>query len=586
MNAPAAGAIVDEVFEHLPLTAIAPSQTHSQIRRRKRYTPEAISEFAQNLLAAGVMQPIIVRRLAAPRDLVAYELVAGERRWLSAKEAGFAHIPALVRDVPERDLVLLQFSENKHREGSAPLEEAEALRDLMKDRGIKADEAAELIGMKTRHVYNRLKLLTLKYAGAIEDLETGTLDHTKALQIARYPSEKTQKKAYELVGDPAISLRQATEILRDKLMVRLDSVPFDLEDATMENANSRVMYDSQIKSRHPWDGSATGGPALAACTACPNYSGNDPELDEQITGWYGVGARACTDKPCHDFKVTFFFNRRIDQARRDGRSIIEGPEAKLIRGPQWQTTLNGYIDLDAECVQPIPAKLKKKHPEWNDDPTYRQVLGDREELKTAAAVLIDPFNKQPRDILPVKDAKAMLNGMDIDFTIAATPRDQPNAGGADADSADDHQRRDKEREAARLEAEKQAAREEQERVFRRKLLALVHEKWKGPLKRDELQAVCDRLMHDGEWPEFVDQLYGGDINTSRMKEPELARLVFSLSVGLSVDYLGDSPELLIAAAKRFKIDPAKVRKQVKAELGGVEEPAVKKPAAKKKSKKK
>jgi len=575
MNAPEG--IIAATLEFLPLSAITPSETPAQVRRRKRYTAESIAELAQNVKAQGVIQPVIVRKLLAMREFSAYELVAGERRWLASKEAGLAHIPAIVRDIDDADLISFQLSENLKRESLDALEEAEGFNDLIHDaakRGkkVKAENIAELFGVSKRHVYNRLKLLQVKHPAAQEALASGRLDHTKALLVARYPSVKLQGKAFEIVtaADTAgteISLREAAERLRDKLMVRLDDVPFDIEDDSFRN-EGRVQFDSQVTHRHR--DSVVMATPIPACISCHNCSATDSEFGAEIEAAYGKGVIVCTERPCHDFKVKTFFERRVQAAREAGLTIIDG--VSLDR----REIADKYIALDEPCYE---AGLKTFGAETRL-PTYREILG---KAALASALLIDPRNKQPRELMALDAAIPALKKLGVKKATLT----QPPAGTESPAESESPEKRQADREAERREAEKQAQREELERVFRRKLLAEIHAKWKGPLKRDELQEACDRLMDGGEWPAFIDELYSEEIETSRMREHELARLLFELTVGLCIDYLGDSPQLLLAAAKRFRIDPAKVRRHAKAELGGVDdEPAEKKLAAKKKGKRK
>ena len=570
MNAPVEG-ILNIALEWLPVTAIAPSETAAQARRRKRYTPESIAELAANVKAHGIIQPVIVRKLPALRDLAAYELVAGERRWLAAKEAGLAHVPAIVRDIADADLLSYQLSENLKRQSLDAVEEAEGYRDLMHEaakRGqkVKAEELADLFGISRRHVYNRLKLLKLKHPAAIEALQSGSLEPSKALRVARYPSVKLQGKAFEIVtalgaNGEQISLREADERLRDKLMVRLDGVPFALDDDTMRN-KGRVQFDSQVTHRS-WDGSVVTTPPIPACLSCHNCSATDREFAAEVEGAFGKGAVVCTEKPCHDFKVKLHFERKVAQAKDAGLPVIDGDEAKAIQ--PHPGVLKDFIDLDAPCHQ---AGTREDDNGFVVYQTYREVLG---KAAHATAILIDPHNKQPRELMPLDEAKRCLKKLGIQMII---PDETSGKTAVTPQNEQSPEERLAERQTEREAAEKQLQREEQERTFRRKLLGEVHARWKGPLKRDELQAVCDFLMNSGEWPEFVDQLHGGSINTAKMKEPELCRLLFALTVGDCVDYLGDSPNLLLAAAKRFKVDAAKLRKEIQRELSAeADEPA-------------
>lgn len=354
MNAPVAEIrLAEGALELLPLSAIAPSETAAQARRRKRYTPAALDELAASIRAVGVMQPVVVRKLTALRGLAAYELVAGERRWLASEKAGVAHVPAIVReDITDADLVALQYIENKQRETIDPLQEAETFRDLMEGaEGKSAEDLAELLGVSRAHVYNRRKLLNLQPV-VLDALEAGRIDHTKALRISRTPAAKLQRKALEKALETdhrgnQVSDRELGEWMRDRLMVRLDRAPFDLDDPNMLSKKPG-MFACQKSALHN----------LPPCTACENCSKSDPDFDAEIQAAHGDGAIVCADKPCHDAKVQYFFFRKLERARAEGRTIIEGDEARAIKPWPLAGELRGYIDLDAQAygAQP-PAHL-------------------------------------------------------------------------------------------------------------------------------------------------------------------------------------------------------------------------------------
>jgi ParB family chromosome partitioning protein len=103
---------------HLPLEAIHPSPRQP----RRRFEPEATAGLAASIRLQGVLQPVVVRSRAAG----GYELIAGERRWRAAREAGVATLPALVRDADDRETLLLGLVENVAREDLSPVEEARA----------------------------------------------------------------------------------------------------------------------------------------------------------------------------------------------------------------------------------------------------------------------------------------------------------------------------------------------------------------------------------------------------------------------------------------------------------------------------
>jgi ParB family chromosome partitioning protein len=138
---------------HLPVEAIHPNPRQP----RRRFEPEATAGLAASLRRQGVLQPIVVR----PRAQGGYELVAGERRWRAAREAGIDTLPALVREVGDRDSLLLALVENVARENLSPVEEARAYASLVDEFDLSLGELAERIGRSKPSVSNRLRLLEL-----------------------------------------------------------------------------------------------------------------------------------------------------------------------------------------------------------------------------------------------------------------------------------------------------------------------------------------------------------------------------------------------------------------------------------------
>ena len=138
---------------HLPVDAI-----HANPRQpRRRFEPEATTGLASSIKQQGLLQPIVVR----PRAAGGYELIAGERRWRAAREAGLATLPALVREADDRDTLLLALVENVAREQLSPVEEARAYASLVDEFELSLGEVAERVGRSKPAVSNRLRLLEL-----------------------------------------------------------------------------------------------------------------------------------------------------------------------------------------------------------------------------------------------------------------------------------------------------------------------------------------------------------------------------------------------------------------------------------------
>src|SRR3954447_3548920 len=137
----------------LPIDAI-----HANPKQpRKRFDGEAGSGLAESVRSQGVIQPLLVR----PRAAGGYEIVAGERRWRAARDAGQATVPAVVRVADDRDTLLLGLIENVAREQLTPVEEARAYAVLMDEFGLSLGEMAKRVGRSKPSVSNRIRMLDL-----------------------------------------------------------------------------------------------------------------------------------------------------------------------------------------------------------------------------------------------------------------------------------------------------------------------------------------------------------------------------------------------------------------------------------------
>ncbi|MDT0136570.1 ParB/RepB/Spo0J family partition protein [Acidovorax sp. PRC11] len=128
---------------------------------RTRMDEGALYELAESIKAQGIMQPILVRRLAQGENAGRYEIIAGERRFRAARIAGLAEVPVLVRDVPDESAAAMALIENIQREDLNPLEEAQGLARLVKEFGLTHEQAAQAVGRSRSAASNLLRLLNL-----------------------------------------------------------------------------------------------------------------------------------------------------------------------------------------------------------------------------------------------------------------------------------------------------------------------------------------------------------------------------------------------------------------------------------------
>ena len=124
---------------------------------RTVFRPDEIDELAASIRDKGVLQPILVRPVGGDQ----YEIVAGERRWRASQKAGLRAIPALVRDLDDRQVLEIALIENVQREGLNPIEEAAAYQMLMDRFGHSQEMVADSVGKSRSHVANTIRLMNL-----------------------------------------------------------------------------------------------------------------------------------------------------------------------------------------------------------------------------------------------------------------------------------------------------------------------------------------------------------------------------------------------------------------------------------------
>ncbi len=186
-------------IEEIDLNEIKPNPNQP----RQHFDEEAFKELVDSIKKMGVIQPIVVRAKGFE-----YELVAGERRWRAAKEAGLKTIPAVVKQVDEADSLEIALVENLHREDLNAIEEARAYQELIERFGLTQEELAEKIGKSRPAVANSLRLLSLPRS--VQQLIIDgqlTAGHARAI-LAVKGEEKQLRLAEKIIGE-GLSVREA-----------------------------------------------------------------------------------------------------------------------------------------------------------------------------------------------------------------------------------------------------------------------------------------------------------------------------------------------------------------------------------------
>ena len=190
---------------HLPVETI-----HANPRQpRKRFDGEATSALADSIRAQGLVQPVVVR----PRPEGGFELIAGERRWRAAREAGLPTVPALVREADDRDSLLLGLVENVAREQLSAVEEARAYALLLDEFALSLGELAERVGKAKPTVSNRLRLLELP-DDVLALVERAELTEGHARAVLAVPDQEGRRRLARQIIRRGMSVRAAERAAR------------------------------------------------------------------------------------------------------------------------------------------------------------------------------------------------------------------------------------------------------------------------------------------------------------------------------------------------------------------------------------
>lgn len=189
---------------------------------RKNFPDDKIDELAKSIETHGIIQPIMVRPAGE-----GYEIVAGERRWRAARRASLKQVPCIIRELTEEQNMLIAIIENMQREDLNPMEEADALNQMIVQYGLTQEEVSKSVGKSRPYITNALRLLKLP-SEIREMVVQGQLTSGHARAIAGVKDETKQ-----------VSL--ASKTVKEGLSVR--------ETETLANKENESMPNRQAKAR-------------------------------------------------------------------------------------------------------------------------------------------------------------------------------------------------------------------------------------------------------------------------------------------------------------------------------------------------
>jgi ParB family chromosome partitioning protein len=189
----------DDALRRLSLSDIRPNPDQPRVR----IEPDALAALSASIAARGVIQPLVVRQL----DDGTWEIIAGERRWRAAREAGLTHVPALVRSADARERLEIALVENAIRADLDPMELANACATLVEDFGQTHQAVAETIGRSRPGVSNLVRLLEL--SDDIQDMiSDGTLTEGHGKAILAADGSAARRRLAQLAVSEGLSVRE------------------------------------------------------------------------------------------------------------------------------------------------------------------------------------------------------------------------------------------------------------------------------------------------------------------------------------------------------------------------------------------
>lgn len=310
-------------YRNLPLTQLHESPTNP----RRRFDEHSLQELAASFQTQGILQPLLVRTI----DTDMYEIVACARRYRAAKLAALEHVPVRVVVLSDAACVEAQLVENIQREGVHPIEEAPAFHALLNTDGLQYDinSLAAKAGKSAAFIAQRLKLVELLPSIA-EAFLADQIGVGHALEIAKLPQTEQQRAldaAFRTVWNGGkdsrvvLPVRDFAAWIEQNILLSLDSVPFDKSDATLL-------------------------PEAGSCDECPKRTGFNKSLFGEMSQ-----RDQCSDAPCFNNKLKRFVEKQIEVKPK----LLQITTAHGTHGEGAVLPRNRYVALQLTN----PAKVKQ-----------------------------------------------------------------------------------------------------------------------------------------------------------------------------------------------------------------------------------
>jgi len=217
----------------LPLSSVSPGK----FQPRKNFDNDNHKTLVESIKLKGILQPILVRSTGEEK----FEIIAGERRWRAAKDAGLEHVPAILKECTDKEALELGLIENVQRHDLNPIEEAEAYQKLMVEFEYKQKELSEVIGKSRSHIANVLRLNSLSEK-VKEYVRNDRLNFGQARAIAGH---NNADEIAEKIIKQRLNVRQVEALLTKK---KKDKLPSFFDEEFSSSESDKELIEQQLKS--------------------------------------------------------------------------------------------------------------------------------------------------------------------------------------------------------------------------------------------------------------------------------------------------------------------------------------------------
>ncbi|MGD0939561.1 MAG: ParB/RepB/Spo0J family partition protein [Terracidiphilus sp.] len=515
-------AATNSEYRNLPLAQLQESPTNP----RRRFDERGLNELAESFKSQGVLQPLLVRSI----DDEQYEVVAGARRLRAAKLAELSDVPVRVVLLSDAAVRESQLTENLLREDVHPYEEAIALKGISQLEGAQYDVASlsARLGKSQSYITQRMRLTEL-HPSIAEAFLADRIGVGHALEIAKLPQDQQEKAfdaAFRSVWNGGkethvlLPVRELTAWIEQNILLSLDNVPFDKSDATLV-------------------------PEAGSCAECPKRTGFNSLL-------FGTAVHDdCSDGGCYNNKLAKHVERQIAEKPK----LVQITTGYGTRGDSPVLGRNRYVPLNlakpAKAKQPLSANQKP--------------------CKQMAEAIVVDGAERGHTVKVCADTNCPVHFAD---RASKTP---------------DPARLAREREQRRRELEKRKL----EITVRNRILAEVLRKVGSPMERGDLVFLADAMLEkteplrrealarrhkmvDGTSNEvtFPQVQKGLQRLLRQLDERGLSKLIVEIVLLASVEATPQEvADMLVTAAKRHRVDVAKVRTAVEAEFAAKQKKA-------------